>query len=78
MPTCVINIVHKVCVIGGADSQQYSILKALSDLEWTSYPSFVFTNLIIFICGFSTRVICAFLTSETIEKLTDLNTFRAR
>ena len=30
------------------------------------------------ICGFSTTVTCAFLALETMEKLTELNTFEAR
>ena len=40
-----------------------------------SGPGFGFWTLIIFICGFSTKVTGALLASETMKKLKEINTF---
>ena len=50
------------------------LLKAFSDLE--SIIFLFFENGQFFICGFSAKVTCAFLASETLEKSSKLSTFQ--
>ena len=48
-----------------SDSQQYPSKLCLINIKYSCFP---FLKLIIFICGFSTKVTRAFLASETMEK----------
>ena len=53
-------------------------LKALSDQVFIRYPCFCFFKLLIFNCGFSSKLICAFLAYKKpwrLEKLLELTLF---